>query len=154
LQVVAVDELGKAGAPAADAVTVKAWASPAAPQIDAFTPPAAQPGDMLQAVLRNVANRNVRLVIRWFRNHDLVYEEGSTRADEAPTIAPNGTFTFSLNQETQRGDVWYFHAYADDTQGGVSRMVSSLANPAFGSRVIGGGGGGINQPPSAPTVAV
>ena len=160
VSVVAVDELGAVSEAAWDYVVTTVKTSPVPPGIVSFTPAQALPFDDdsatdLAVVLRNtnVQEATSELNMRWYRNHEYVRDE------PGQVVAYGETATFTLEKDLLiRGDVWYFRAYTDDLDGGISALTSRETvvegtTEATGVRVI-GGAVSINLGPSQPSVLV
>ena len=160
VSVVAMDELGAVSKTAWDYVWTTAQRSPVSPGIVSFMPAQALPltdddSTDLTVVLRNTNAQlsTSQLNLRWYRNHEFV-------RDEKPQVVAYGqTATFILEKDLLlRGDVWYFRAYTNDLQGGISTLTTRTTviegtTTIVGVRVV-GGAVGINLGPSQPLVLV
>ncbi len=125
-----VDEYGVAGSAQTAYVVVTNTLSLLAPRAVSFLPVQPTTADHLTVRLRNPNAVTATLVLRWYRNHNLVREERQSG------IASNGEATFQLADALVAGDVWYFTAYTDGGVSGISRLYSSLTDAAVGSRLV------------------
>jgi hypothetical protein len=131
-----------------------ALTTPSVPAVVSFLPAqtltAPAPATDLVVTLRNSNPATVKMVLRWYKNHELASESA------AVTVASGATAVFTKPAPSTIGDVWYFKAQAVSTVsgGGASAWYNSLNYSSVGSRLIQAPSSTEVGSPSAPAATV